>query len=296
MTQHFNRVPLKQEDFIMRIIKDLGIVERPEKWKIPKRAVILECIDCKAHVEKDTSNGKTAKHCDECKNKHSSLARTKPLDQKEFTMKIIKDLGKTTASDTTTNLGRYAIFECTDCKLHFKARASGKTAKEQKTCNACALRSDRMYSHPLYPVWNGIKQRCYSPIRKDYHRYGALGVTMADEWVDDPAAFILWCENNGWKPGLAVDKDIKCRELSISPAIYSPATVTFVTPSQNAREASGVPINQYTLDGVYIKTFNSAIEAGESLGLKSGNTITNVCRKRQHTTAGFKWAYADTKS
>lgn len=45
-------------------------------------------------------------------------------------MKIIKDLGQITASENTTAVSRYAIFECTKCNTHFKARATGTTAKK----------------------------------------------------------------------------------------------------------------------------------------------------------------------
>ena len=41
--------------------------------------------------------------------------KMKPLNQSEYTMKIIKDLGITTANENTTSTGRYAIFECTKC-------------------------------------------------------------------------------------------------------------------------------------------------------------------------------------
>lgn len=292
MTIERKRKPLNQADYKMQIIADLGIKAVPGV-ATPQRMGIFECTECQTHVERNVQNAKKALYCKECATTAQKAAVSKPLIQSDFNMRIVEDLGMLKATPTSTKANRFAMFECTDCLQPFKARATGAVAKAQLTCKECANRCDRMHKHKLYPVWNGIKQRCYSPARKDYNRYGAIGVAMADEWKDDPTAFITWCEANGWEHGLAVDKDIKCRELNISPAIYSPETVTFVTPSANTREANGRLINQYTLEGEFVQAFTSAIEAGESLGLASGDSITNTCKQRQQTSAGFKWAYAD---
>lgn len=55
-------------------------------------------------------------------------------------------------------------------------------------------------------------------------------------------------------------------------------------------------VNQYTIDDKFIKTFDSAKEAYESVGksVKNGaSNITAVCNGRQKTAYGFKWKYAD---
>ena len=286
------RKPLNQAEYKMLIIEDLGIVHKPKAAR-PKRYAIFACATCGAHVERDVQNAKKALYCIDCGKEAQQKAITKPLNQADFQMRIIQDLGMTTASEESTNIARYAIFECVECKQHFKARATGSTAKAQTKCITCASTSKRMYKHPLYPVWNGIKQRCYSPSRKDYHNYGGKGVTMAEEWIDDPTAFIEWCISNGWFKGCEIDKDIKCRELGVSPAIYAPCTLSFVTPSVNSREACGQSIDQLSLEGHYIRTFSSAVEAAESIGAPTGDTITNTCKGRQKTSYGYKWCYSD---
>ena len=50
---------------------------------------------------------------------------------------IAKDLGITTANENTIATARYAIFECTVCNKHFKARATGETARRQTSCQEC---------------------------------------------------------------------------------------------------------------------------------------------------------------
>jgi hypothetical protein len=206
-------------------------------------------------------------------------------------MKIVEDLGMTTASENTTALGRYALFECTTCKTAFKARCGSTTAMKQTQCKACANTSHQQCHHPLYAIWNGIKQRCYSPKRKDFERYGGIGVTMSDVWVNDVNAFITWCLANGWSKDLVVDKDILCELYGISPAIYSPETISFITTQQNAEFANAKEVIQYTLDMQEVARFRSAAKAAVHMNVVK-STIANACRGIQQTAKGFIWKYA----
>lgn len=88
-------------------------------------------------------------------------------------------------------------------------------------------------THPLYKLYHKIKSRCYSPKDTNYCGYGAKGVTMCSSWLGNPEAFITWCLDNGWKPGLQLDKDILCESLGITPKVYSPETCLFVTQHAN---------------------------------------------------------------
>ena len=53
------------------------------------------------------------------------------------------------------------------------------------------------------------------------------------------------------------------------------------------------PVEQYSLDGEYIKTFLTIKEACDELGLKSISSIVNVCKGRAQTAKGYKWKYKD---
>jgi len=37
---------------------------------------------------------------------------------------------------------------------------------------------------PEYRVWSGMKNRCLNIKSKDYERYGALGITVCEEWLE----------------------------------------------------------------------------------------------------------------
>lgn len=51
-------------------------------------------------------------------------------------------------------------------------------------------------------------------------------------------------------------------------------------------------INQYTLDGIFIKRWSAAKEAARELGLSQGN-ISSCCIGTYKTTGGFTFKYAD---
>jgi hypothetical protein len=56
--------------------------------------------------------------------------------------------------------------------------------------------SHGLSKHPFYALWSRIKKRCYNPNAHNYRWYGARGIRMADEWVNDAGAFIAYVEAN----------------------------------------------------------------------------------------------------
>lgn len=93
-------------------------------------------------------------------------------------------------------------------------------------------------THPIYRAFQGMRNRCYVPSNEGYRWYGAVGVTICKEWLDDPEKFFVWAKANGWEKGLHIDKDILCTKLQISPTIYSPETCQWVTPKRNVAQAT----------------------------------------------------------
>ena len=64
--------------------------------------------------------------------------------------------------------------------------------------------------HPrLSRIRNGIKNRCYNPKNKAYKHYGARGIKMCDEWlneIDGHDNFVRWALDNGYKEGLTIER------------------------------------------------------------------------------------------
>ena len=50
----------------------------------------------------------------------------------------------------------------------------------------------------LYGIWQGMKQRCRDPSRKEYKNYGGRGIKICDEWLHDFGAFREWALNAGY--------------------------------------------------------------------------------------------------
>ena len=60
----------------------------------------------------------------------------------------------------------------------------------------------------------------------------------------------------------------------------------------NMRNARINPLEQYSLDGVYIKTWNSAHEVHRDLGINRGN-VCSASRGERLSAGGYKWIYKD---
>jgi len=59
--------------------------------------------------------------------------------------------------------------------------------------------------HPLYKVWNGIKQRCNNPKSTGYEGYGGRGISVFKEWNDSFEVFFIDVVK-GYEKGLELDR------------------------------------------------------------------------------------------
>ncbi len=82
--------------------------------------------------------------------------------------------------------------------------------------------------NPLYKVRNSMINRCYDTKVDCYYRYGGRGIKVCDEWLNNPDAFIIYCESIGYKKGLHLDR-------INNDGNYEPGNVRFVTPKENSR-------------------------------------------------------------
>lgn len=55
--------------------------------------------------------------------------------------------------------------------------------------------------HYLYPVYNGMRCRCYRVNHKSYFRYGGRGIKMCSRWIEpDGKGFWNFVEDMGGRP------------------------------------------------------------------------------------------------
>ena len=60
--------------------------------------------------------------------------------------------------------------------------------------------------------------------------------------------------------------------------------------SEKKKERGGIPVSQFSIDGVFIKKWEHASIAGKTLKI-SPSSITECCRHKRKSIGGFKWEY-----
>lgn len=73
----------------------------------------------------------------------------------------------------------------------------------------------------------GMIDRCYNCDCDKFRYYGAVGVTVCDEWIKSPTPFIRWAVRTGYQLGLGIDR----RDPFLG---YSPGNCRWVTRSQQS--------------------------------------------------------------
>lgn len=58
----------------------------------------------------------------------------------------------------------------------------------------------------LYTIWNSMKERCYCQNSISYPLYGARGIKMCDDWLQDYLSFYNWAVSNGYSDELSIDR------------------------------------------------------------------------------------------
>ena len=62
--------------------------------------------------------------------------------------------------------------------------------------------------------------------------------------------------------------------------------------NSGTKNAKAKMVNQYSTNGIFIKTWDTIKLAGETLGIPTQN-ISRCCRTGKGTAGGFRWSYAD---
>lgn len=112
-------------------------------------------------------------------------------------------------------------------------------------------------NHPLYNVWQNMKQRCHNKNCRDYKYYGKRGIIVCSEWKDDVKAFIEWCLSNSWKKELEIDRRNNDRD-------YTPDNCRFVTHAEN------------TLNTRLLKSTNTSGYRGVNYDKRTKKWITQI--------------------
>ena len=147
----------------------------------------------------------------------------------------------------------YSTFKCNNCGELYNTRFGEIKNGDTKVCKKCQKYLITKYNVPkIGRLWYGIKKRCYNKKNQAYKYYGAVGITMSDDWLHYPN-FEAWVlEQVGGdisKLGKGIGKLTLDRK---NPYLgYSESNCRLTTPTVQARNTRYVLDWLYNYTGIY---------------------------------------------
>lgn len=103
------------------------------------------------------------------------------------------------------------------CDCGNRHTASGDRLRRGETQSCGCLRRERTarqfqkYAHGqvnprIYRIWKLLRRRCYSNSNPKYKNYGARGIAVCPEWMNDYLLFQAWALENGYQDNLSIDR------------------------------------------------------------------------------------------
>lgn len=136
---------------------------------------------------------------------------------------------------TAPNVGGKVAWLCLcDCGTSVVIKATHLVSGNTKSCGCYqreVSRTHGMCKHPLYRIYEGMKQRCTNTNRGEYLEYGGRGIKICDRWLE---AFENFRDDmsQDWKMGLELDR----RD---NDGHYSPENCRWATRKQNSFNRRG---------------------------------------------------------
>ena len=83
--------------------------------------------------------------------------------------------------------------------------------KSGHTISCGCFRIEKITKHDkthtrLYTIWHQMKERCYRESNRNYKYYGARGIKICDEWLNDFSKFYEWAMANDYNDTLTIDR------------------------------------------------------------------------------------------
>lgn len=173
------------------------------------------------------------------------------------------------APDYIADNGRhYVQYNCL-CSICGDVHIKRSDCLKNKFKCKCTLQPKRMThgkcSTKLYHIWYGIKQRCYYENSVSYKYYGARGIKVCQEWLDNFDTFYQWSIANGYHSGLQIDRiDVNGN--------YEPTNCRWISRFTNANNKG----NNVLFD--YNDTTKSAKEWARYFGVNYKTVMTRLRR------------------
>lgn len=192
-----------------------------------------------------------------------------------------------------TRIGIFdVLYECEERandghkKYHIKCSVCGAEFDRIKAnirpyvhCNHLALtgkyiKDTHWTNQRLRKIFSGMFRRCYSVQEKSYRWYGAKGIKISDEWLDEPLLFEQWALKNGYNDTLTIDRIDSSKD-------YSPENCRWISVKDNSRYKS---TTNYIAVGGEIKTGK---EWAQYLNISTNQINTYIRKYGQENTIEF---------
>ena len=128
---------------------------------------------------------------------------------------LIEDLGFLFPNENSKSKFRFGIYKRGFCGTEFKTMLHNVKRGTTKSCGCYQKRRTKevntkhgLEATRLYNIWLKLKDRVLNPKNKNYNDYGGRGITICEEWKNDPIAFYNWAISNGYEEnkGLSIDR------------------------------------------------------------------------------------------
>ncbi len=121
--------------------------------------------------------------------------------------KRYKDLEVIAEAGKNKHRTRMLICRCLKCGTITEPKPYTSVVNRGITCGSPTCRYKHGESRTrLYRIWSHIKQKCFNRTDHQYKKFGALGITMCEEWDLDFRAFRDWALANGYTDEMTVSR------------------------------------------------------------------------------------------
>lgn len=111
--------------------------------------------------------------------------------------------------ENTTDSFQFVVCRCTRCgkikTIDKYSLINGRSTK-CRACSASLQKATKWTGNPVRYIYAGMWQRCYDKNHKQYAYYGANGITICDEWLNDRTKFYVWAVEHGYQKGMSVER------------------------------------------------------------------------------------------
>lgn len=96
-----------------------------------------------------------------------------------------------------------------DCGNVTVVQSCNLLSGHSKSCGCGIIEANTRHGHwneRVYRIYYAMKERCYNPNACGYEYYGAIGISVCDEWRKDFQTFYNWAMSHGYSDELSIDR------------------------------------------------------------------------------------------